>query len=119
MIAAHFKDKQDSQTSIGAYSVAFKFVKDYIVQIGRLDVEFSPLFNFEDRLTPFVTELEEIDLLKEGPISELVLGYIYKWKNSQNRKFFRARQKHLVHTSVLQKIIAKVAKPIASEQIKE
>lgn len=119
MIMAHLKDKQDSETSIGAYIVALKFLKDYIAKFGRSDVEFAPLFKTENLLALVDTKMEKIDLLNKCLFPEPELGYIYKRKNSEKKKLFRDRQKHLVHTSVFQKIFPKTAKSHAFEQIKE
>lgn len=119
MIAAHLKGKYDSETSIGAFTIALNFLKDYIVEFGRSNVEFDPIFRTDKLLAPIDTSLEEIDLLDEGPISEAKLGYIYKKKISKNKEFFRSVEKHLVHTDVLQKIISMSIKFEGFEQVKE
>lgn len=78
MIVAHLKDKQDSETSIGAFSVVQIFLKDYIAKFSISDVDFDPLLKNDKLLTPIDTSLEEIDLLNEGLILKPQIGYIYK-----------------------------------------
>ncbi|CAH1430066.1 unnamed protein product [Lactuca virosa] len=119
LMQAHLKDKQDSENNIGAYIATLNLLKDSIAEFGHSDVEFASLFKTEKLLAPVNSELEEIDLLNDGHISEPEHGYIYKKKNLEKKEFFRPGQNHLVHTNVLQKIIAKTTKSDASEQIKQ
>ena len=84
--------KQDNEISIGSYSAIVNFLKYCIAEFNRSNVEFAPLFKTEKLLVPVDTELEEIDLLNEGPVSEPEFRYIYKRKNSEKKEFFKARQ---------------------------
>lgn len=93
------------------------FLKDWIAEFGRSDVEFASLFGTKKLLDLINIELDKIDLLSEGPITNPDLQY--KRKNSEKKELFRVAQKHLVYTSMLQKIIAKTVKSQASEQVKQ
>ena len=43
-IAAHLRDCQANFLSIGAYSIAMNFLKDYVVKFYRPDITFANLF---------------------------------------------------------------------------
>ncbi|CAH1453729.1 unnamed protein product [Lactuca virosa] len=110
----HIKDP----TSSSLRSIRMTILKPSSEQKEK-DVQFAPMFKTEKLLALVDTLLEEIDLLDEGLVSEPELAYIYMNKNSEKKEFFRAWQRHLVHTSVIEKIIAKILKSEGSKQVKE
>ena len=70
VIVAYIKDKHDCELGIRAYNTSLNFLKHYIVEFGHSDIEFASLFKTDKLLTPINTELEEIDLLSEAPITD-------------------------------------------------
>lgn len=82
------------------------------MEFSCLDINFSSLFGTKKLLSPFETELEEVDFPNEDPITDPELRYVYKKKNSDNKEFFRVAQKHQVHTNLLQqKLSPKLPNP--------
>lgn len=56
-IIAHLKDNQTSELCIGAYIATLNFLKDYIAEFDRSDVEFALVFENEKLLDPINIKL--------------------------------------------------------------
>lgn len=76
MIVDHLKDKKTSVIGIGAYNAAMNFLKVCVAEFSYSDVEFSPFFRTEMLLSPINIDIEEVDMLNEGPIIDPNLGYV-------------------------------------------
>lgn len=88
VIVAPLRYKQDSHVAIGAYSSALNFPKDYVAEFCIADIDFVSLFGTDKLHDPMNIELDEVDLLDEGPIKDPELGYILKRKSSRKKEFF-------------------------------
>lgn len=117
-IASHFQSCQKDQLSIGAYNVATNFFKDYEVEFCISDIEFEHMFGTEIILAKITYELPEAQILAEGSIEETKFGYIYLKKKINQKEFFRALDKHLVPSKILQKFNANTTKSDAAEHMK-
>lgn len=67
-IVAYLRECQTNHSSIRAYSVAINFLKDFVVEFCRPDIEFAQLFGTENVLVKITYELPEAQILAEGPI---------------------------------------------------
>lgn len=76
-------------------------MKYYVVEFYRSDAKFFSIFGTGKLFASINIELEEVELLNEGPIKDPELGYVFKKKNSNKKDFFRARHKYLGHTTML------------------
>lgn len=80
-------------------------------------MELAHQFKTNKTLSPISTDLEGIYLLKEGPIRDPKIGYVYMKKSWNKKDFFRVRDRHLVPTTILQKFISKTDKIDIPEEI--
>lgn len=94
------------------------FMKDYVAEFCSFDILFTQLFEIENILAKITYELFEAQILAEGPIEEPELGYVYFKKNTNQKEFFRALEKHLVPSKILHKFITNVSKSDAPEHMK-
>lgn len=70
--------RETSNVTIGAYTDAVNFLKDYIAVFCRSDFDFAPFFGIDKLLDLINIELAEVELLDEGPIGDPEVGFVFK-----------------------------------------
>lgn len=118
-VVVHFRDRQSSELSIGAYNAAISFPKYYIAEFCRSDIEFAHFFRMENILAKITTKLLKAQILAEGPIKQPELDYFYLKKKTNRKELFRVLDKDLVPIKMLQKFISNAAKRDSSEHVKK
>lgn len=87
-IATRLKDRQSNESSIGAFNTSLSFLKDYVTEFCRTNVEFSHLFGTENLLAKICIEHPEAQILAECHIEEPEVGFVYLKKKINRKEFF-------------------------------
>ncbi|KAL4579451.1 hypothetical protein LXL04_015599 [Taraxacum kok-saghyz] len=107
-LARHLDRFQDTNVRMGPpYIDASTFMKDYLCEFGRLDVELYSLYKDTPEPVTKPNNLKEVQDLPFGVVSTPELGFIYHTRNSTKKHYFKLSEKHFYPTNFLQKSIRK------------
>ena len=108
IIGRHLDRLRETNLNMGpAYIAVCGFLRDYLCEFGRTDVELYTFFKDTPQPAGKPNNSKEIQDLPFGVVSTPELGFIYHTRNSTDRHYFKVSEKHLYPNSFLERAISK------------